>query len=371
MKTDRLFVTRAAAVLLMSLLLGAGTPAGGVKVTLQLSHGNSVQLIKWGKTEETGVKTGLPTTGGDEKASYKFGKDHEVKRIEVAEIGAAAVLAKAIAKQVQQVHERFTANRKALRILSGPGNAPGYLSNEVTGLIADTHQDLDQAIQNVQPSGTEPLRAWVDDQFQQIQGKVPPPGPVASLPGPSAPRAGAVLASLRGGGLAVLAEAKPKKPAPPKAAPPPKPQTIPTATADRLLDQVEEVVSRIFTLADHNDLEVSLWVGGTSVRKAKLKFWSVSHGTFRFWPEGNIKGSPPAPTIIQMDGKKDHILRGLYSYQADLGLEKGAVIQTIKYPNSAAPLAGERLDLVKGSRFFCCQFNEDYCHHVDSEKDCR
>lgn len=342
MKTDRSSVTRITALLLAGLLLASGLSTAGVKV------------------------------------GYKFGKDHQVKLDKGVEIGAAAVLAKALAKQVQQVHDRFTTNRKALRTLSGPGNAPGYLANEVTGLVAGTRQDLDQAIQNVKPSGSEPLRAWVNDQFQQIQGKIPPPGPTASLPGPSAPRAGAALASLRRGGLPVAAKPKPKKPAPPKpkpappkAAPPPKPPTIPTATADRLLDQVEEVVSRIFTLADHNDLEVDLWVGSTPARKAKLKLWPVSHGTFSFWPEGKIKGSTPAPAIIQMDGKKDHVLRGLYSYQADLGLEKGAVIQTIKYPSSAAPLASERLDLVKGSRFFCCQFNEAYCHHVDSEKDCR
>ena len=342
MKTDRSSVTRVTALLLAGLLLASGLSTAGVKV------------------------------------GYKFGKDHQVTLDKGVEIGAAAVLAKALAKQVQQVHDRLTAKRKALRTLSGPGNAPGYLSNEVTGLIADTHKDLDQAIQNVQPSGTEPLRAWVDDQFQQIQGKIPPPGPTASLPGPSAPRAGVALASLQRGGLAVAAKPKPKKkpappkakPAPPKAAPPPKPQTIPTATADRLLDQVEEVVSRIFFLADHDDLEVSLWVGSTAA-KAKLKFWQVSHGTFRFWPEGKIKGAAPAPTIIPMTGKKDHVLRGLYSYEADLGLEKGAVVQTIKYPNSAAPLENERLDLVKSSRFFCCQFNKDYCHHVDSEKDCR
>jgi hypothetical protein len=343
MKADRSSATRVIAVFLTGLLLGAGLPAGA---------------------------------GG--KASYKFGKDHQVKLDKGIEIGATAVLAKALAKQVQQVHDRFTTNRKALRTLSGPGNALGYLANEVTGLVSNTQKDLDQAIQNVQPSRTEPLRAWVDDQFQQIQGKIPPPGPTASLPGHSAPRAGVALASLQGGGLPVAAKAKkPKKPAPPKpkpappkAAPPPKPQTIPTATADRLLDQVEEVVSRIFFLADHDDLEVSLWVGSTAA-KAKLKFWQVSHGTFRFWPEGKINGSTPAPTIIQMTGKKEHVLRGLYSYEADLGLEKGAVVQTIKYPNSAAPLENERLDLVKSSPFFCCRFNEDYCHHVDSEKDCR
>jgi hypothetical protein len=397
MKTDRLLVTRAAAVLLMGLLLVTGSPAGGVKVTLQIRQGSSAPLIKWGGTE-TGVKTGFPTTCGDEKASYKFGKDHEVKRIEVAEIGAAAALAKAIAKQVQHVHERFTANRRELRILNGSGNAPGYLSNEVTRLIADTHQDLDQAIQNVQPSRTEPLRAWVDDQFQQIQGKVPPPGPVASLPGPSAPREGAMLASLREGGLAVLAEAKPKKPTPPKATSPPKPQPIPTATADRLLDQVEEVVSRIFTLADHNDLEVNLWVGSPQVRKAKPIFWQASHVTFSFWPQGKIKDSQPTHTVIRLNGKKDHVLRGLYVYRA--AWTEGGVTYLIGYPQSASgqmipgegldPVHGgsfywiessqpssqvtpsERLDLVNGGSFFCCRFDgSGYCQHVDDAKECR
>jgi hypothetical protein len=162
------------------------------------------------------------------------------------------------------------------------------------------------------------------------------------------------------------APAKPKpappkpKPAPPKATQPPKPPTIPIATADRLLDQVEEVVKRIFVLSDHNDLEVNLWVGSTPVRKAK----------FIFWPQGNFKESTPALKIIMTDDKEEHVLRGLYVYEADLGLGKG-VIQQIKYPNSTAPLGNERLDLVNGSSFFCCRFNEGYCHHVASEKLCR
>jgi hypothetical protein len=314
--------------------------------------------------------------GGGTQVGYRFGENHQVKLDKGIATGAAtAALAAALTKQVQKVRDGFATKRKALRTLSGPGNAPVYLSNEVTGLISETRQNLDQAIQNVQPSGSEPLRAWVDDQIGQIQGKVPPPSATASRSSHSSPRTGVALARLRGGGLPVAAKPKPKKPAasktaPPKPAPPPKPPTIPTATADRLLDQVEEVVSRIFTLADHNDLEVSLWVGSTAPR-AKLKFWQVSHGTFRFWPEGKIAGSTPAPTIIPMAGRRDHILRGLYSYEADLGLEKGTVVQTIKYPNSAAPLVSERLDLVKSSPFFCCRFSEDYCHHVDRENDCR
>jgi hypothetical protein len=310
------------------------------------------------------LASGLPTSG---KTTYRIGKNHEVEKVETKEKSATEVLAKALAGQVRQVQQRFATNRKALRVLQGPGNVPGYLPNEVTGLIVDTRKDLDQAIQNVKPSGSEPLRAWVDDEFQQLQAKIPPPGPTASLPVPSAPRAVAVFASLRGFGLPVFAAAKPKKPtpakpkpAPPKATQPPKPQTIPVATADRLLNQVAEVVSQIFFLADHDDLEVNLWVGSTPARKAK----------FSFWPKGTFAESAPTPKIIKTDGNQEHVLRGLYSYEADLGMGKG-VIQQIKYPEPTAPIASERLDLVKGSSFFCCEFKEAYCHHVANEKDCR
>jgi len=305
--------------------------------------------------------SGLPTAGKTFK--YHFGTDRKSKKVSTAEIAAIAMLAQALAAQVKQVHERFVANRNQLQILRGQGNARGYLPNEVTGLIVDTRKDLDQAIQSSQPSGTEPLRAWVDAEFQRIQEEIPPPGPTASLPGSSAPRAVAVFASSRGFGMPVFAK-KPAKPAPAKPVPPqaPQPQTIPVARADRLLDQVGEVIRKIFVLANTNDLEVEIWVGSTPATKA----------TFRFWPQGNLTGSTPSPTIIQTDGKRNHILRGLYAYRATWG--KGAVTQFIEYPNPAGPTvagtASERLDLVKGSRFFCCQFNEAYCHHVDDEKDC-
>ena len=318
------------------------------------------------------LASGLPAVSKTFK--YRIGKNHGVEKVEEEEKAATGVLAQALAKQVKQVEERFTTNRKALQILRGPGNVPGYLPNEVTGLIGDTRKDLDQAIQNVQPSGTEPLRAWVDNEFQQIQGKVLPPGPTASLPGPSAPRTVAVFASLRGFGLPVFAVAKPRKPtrpkpkatppkpkaAPPKAPQPPKPQTIPVATADRFLDEVEEVVRQIFVLAASDKLEVELWVGSTA-----------PHAAFSFWSQGQLKGSTLAPVTIRTDGKRNLIV-GLYSYHA--AWSKGGVTQVIEYPNPAgAPVAqipSERLDLVKGSRFFCCRFDENYCHHVNNEKEC-
>ena len=302
--------------------------------------------------------SGLPTDG----QTFTFGKKKRQVKIETVATGAAmAVLARALAKEVKKVHETFITNRNALQILRS-GKAAGYVPGEVTGLIVHTREDLDQAIQQAGKSDLEALRAWSDEEFRRIQAEIPPPGPGASLPGPSAPRAFAVFASSRGLGLPVFAKNKPApkkpKPAPPKAPEPPKPQVIPLSTADRLLDQVEEVVRQIFVLADTNDLEVKLWVGSTPATKA----------TFRFWPQSNLKGSTPSPIIIQTDGKRDHILRGLYAYKATWG--KGAVIQKIEYPDPVATLASERLDLVKGGRFFCCQFNKTYCHHVDDEKDC-
>ena len=66
----------------------------------------------------------------------------------------------------------------------------------------------------------------------------------------------------------------------------------------------------------------------------------------------------PTPTIIRTDGKKDHVLRGLYSYKA--AWAEGAVTHLIEYPQPAGiqVTPSERLDLVNGSGFFCCWFNE-------------
>jgi hypothetical protein len=172
-----------------------------------------------------------------------------------------------------------------------------------------------------------------------------------------------VVASLRGFPLLALAKpkaaAKPKTAVPPKAAVPPQ-DTVAAEKTDSLLDQVGQVVGRIFFLADHDNLEVKLWVGST-----------VPHATFSFWPQGRIKGPAPAPTIIRTDGKRDHVVRGLYVYRA--AWTKGAVTELIEYPKPAGTSVAmsERLDLVNGSGFFCCRFNEQYCHNVANEKECR
>jgi hypothetical protein len=303
--------------------------------------------------------SGLPIEG--KTFTFRLGGSRKSK-VEVVEIGTAAVLAKALAKEIKKVHETFITNRNALRILRS-GTAAGYMPGEVTGLIVHTREDLDQAIQRVGKSDLEALSAWSDAELQRIQGEIPPPGPIASLPGPSSPRAFAVFASSRGFGLTALAKNKPapkkSKPASPKTPEPPKPQTIPVAATDRLLDQVEEVIRKIFVLADTNDLWVDLWVGSTPSDKA----------IFSFWPHGTVPGSEAARAVIKTYNRKKHIVRGFYDYQAAWG--RGAVIQKIEYPDSAAQVPSERLDLVKDSPFFCCEFKGAYCHHVDNERDCR
>jgi hypothetical protein len=324
-KTDR-FSARAAAVLLAGLLLAAGQPTAG-------------QTFR-----------------------YRLGRSK-------VRVNPFQILAGALALQIGVVQKRFENNRHALQIVRGPDGKPAYLRQEVAGLIARTGEDLDQAIENVKPSDLEPLQAWAIDQLGRIQGELaaPPAQKTAALPsGLFTPRAVAVVASLRGFPLLALAKpkatAKPKTAVPPKAAVPPQ-DTVAAEKTDSLLDQVGKVAGRIFFLADHDDLEVKLWVGSTPAQ----------HATFSFWSQGRIKGSAPAPNIIRTAGKRDHVVRGLYAYRVTEA--KGPVTELIEYPSQAgapaARFASERLDLVNGSRFFCCRFNEQYCHHVDDEKDCR
>jgi hypothetical protein len=262
-------------------------------------------------------------------------------------------MAKALAARTEEVRQRFGESRRALRAVPGPGGKPVYLRKEVTDLIARTGEDLDQAIANVKPEGTEPLRAWAAVKIRNAQDQLaPPPGQrAASLSGFSGPRAVAVMASLGGLSLPLLASLT---------ASAPRLDTVPAETSDRLLDQVENVISRIFFLASHDDLEVRLWVGST-----------VPHAKFSFWPEGKLKAAPKASQIIRTDGTKT-VLRGLYDYQASHA--EGPVTELVQVPNpvgaAGAQMESERLDLVNGSSFFCCRFNEVYCHHVADEKEC-
>jgi hypothetical protein len=326
MKIDRLSATRAAVVVLAGLLLAAGPPTAG--------------------------------------QTFKFHLGRSQARHQVSPTQA---LAEALVQQVGEVQRKFDENRRALRTVNGSSGTPAYLRADVVGLIARTSEDLDQAIEKVQPSGTEPLRAWTVEELGRIQGELAaaPAQKTAALPsGLFAPPAVAVIASLRGFPLLGLAKGKVKAAAPKQdQAAAPQQDTVPAETSNRLLDEVGEVVGRIFLLASNDDLEVKLWVGSAP----------APHATFSFWSQGQLKGAAPAPLIIRTDGKRDHVLRGLYAYQATYS--EGAVTKLVQYPSPAgapaAQLVSERLDLVNGSPFFCCRFNEQYCHHVDDEKECR
>lgn len=309
------------------------------------------------------------------------GKTIRLGRLKISLAPPSKKLAQALAPQVEEVQKRFDENRRALHTVQGPRGEQAYLPQDVASLVATTKKDLDQAIERIGEPGLEGLRAWSAEKLRPIQEELAAPASrtAALPPGLFTPRAVAVVASLGRLPLPELASVKaaapkratpkkavPKQVAPKEAAPKPvapKPETITAEKTNSLLDQVGEVVGRIFFLAAHDDLEVELWVGSTPAPRV----------TFTFSPQGRLKGSAPAPMIIRTDGKRDHVLRGLYSYKA--AWSKGAVTQLVEYPNpagaSAARLESERLDLVNGSSFFCCRFNEQYCHHVANEKDCR
>jgi hypothetical protein len=304
MKTDRSFATRAAAVLLAGLLFATGSPAGQLSINL---GGLSI---------------------GFESSSKK--------------------LAKALTQKTQEAKEKFDANRRALRIVPLPGGKQAVARKDLNELILKTKNDVNQAIESLGPK-TGPLDAWATEEIQRIQGALPRTRTAASF---STPRAVAVVASLKGIplGLASIATAAPQ------------PETVPVETSNQLLDQVGNVISRIFFLASHDDLEVKLWVGSPA-----------KHTTFTFWPQGQAKGSAPEHSDIRLDGTKSHVFRGLYAYNA-IRID-GVVADLVQYPNPegapAAKISSEPLDLVNGTSFFCCRFDEHYCQHVASEKECQ
>jgi hypothetical protein len=264
-------------------------------------------------------------------------------------------LAAALTPRVKEVQKRFEESRRALRTVQGP-DGPAYLRKDVVELTARTGEDLNKTIENVGPD-LRPLKDWSVDELARIQAEIGTPAApktAAFSCGSSTPCAVAVVASLS----SPAKHASPKAVAPKPVAPPP--DSVPAEKSNSILDEVEEVVSQIFTLASTDDLEVKLWVGSTA-----------PHTAFSFWSQGQITKDGPAPHTVRTDGKLDHVIRGLYLYRA--AWAKGAVTQVIEYPNPAGTqvIGGERLDLVKGSSFFCCRFNEQYCHHVNNEKDCR
>jgi len=293
------------------------------------------------------VATGLSAGG----FSFNLGK-----AVSITIESSGKKLAAALTREVTQVEQRFTAKRAALSTVRVAGREPGYLRPEVVGLIAGTRVDLIQAIGQVGEPGLDGLAGWAEEEIGAIEKEAAAASAQAAfeLPGRGTPYEVARVAGpawLALPGFASLGAAAPRQ------------ETLSTGTADGLLDRVGAVVSRILFLAEREDLEVKVWVGSTPSSRA----------TFSFWPQGKIKGTTVAPLIIRTNGKKDHVLRGLYAYRA--AWENGAVTEVIQFP----PLAGapanqqatERLDLVTGSGFFCCHFNEQLCQHVDDEKECR
>lgn len=300
----------------------------------------------------------------------------------------ASVVAVALAKAVQQVQQRFDQGRRALPVQTGPGGEQAYPREKVMELVDVTEKDLDQAIERVGEPGLAALRYWAAEELRRVRSEleISPGARIAAAS--RGPQAVAVVASL--GSYALPASDSPcpcaangsaagahsKELAGAKVSLYPLPgvvqaktearqqDTIGAERSNQVLEHVGQMIGRLFFLAANDDLEVDLWVGSTPKQPA----------AFRFWSQGFGKGSPPAPTIIRTNDKRKRVLRGLYSYRASFG--DGPVVEYLSRDASGPAHAGlgddsERLDLVNGTSFFCCRFDDKYCHHVDSAKDCR
>jgi hypothetical protein len=283
--------------------------------------------------------------------------------------GGTAKLAKHLAQEMGQVQRKFDEDRVALPIVKGPGGIPAYPRQAVLDLIDATAKELDRAVERVKEPKLAGLEAWATEEIERSRHKLEKPSPPGTAAASfSRTRAVPVFAAFTGGrsrGPRTAPRKTPPKTAPPPSPEPPKPDpleatTVGIAESSPILDQVGRAIGRIFALADKNDLEVKLWVGSTPAQRV----------AFRFWPKASAQGAP-SPTIIKTDGRKDHVLRGLYAYSASLG--SGPVTEVIQSdrPDGSASRDSERLDLVNGSSFFCCRFEEKYCHHVEDEKECQ
>ena len=294
----------------------------------------------------------VPLLAAGQTFTWNFG--HSKKdRVSPARALALA-LALSLSHQMKAAKQRFDTGRQALRPEPGPDAKPAFLLADVDGLIGRTQDDVARSIEQVGKPELGPLGAWATDAIRRIRRQLPANPATLNFSGFSTPPNTAImLASTR-------AAAPRRKPSPPRPkAAPPKPATIPDDQANGLLDQVEAVLSRILFLADHNDLVVKLWVGSTPASRAQFSFWS----------EGKIKGETPENTLIRTNGVHE-VVRGLYDYHAEL--RQGAVTHLIQFPNEAAThTVSERLDLVNDTPFFCCRFDDDYCHHVADAKECR
>lgn len=303
---------------------------------------------------------GAPVSGQIE-ISFKFG-------------GGKEKLAKNLAQAVSQVRLKFGADRLALPLVKGVGGAPAYSRQAVLDLVDSTAKELDHAVERVKEPNLAGLESWARNQIESSRKALEKPAGSGETGKPSGtaelaePRGGVVFAAFRSGGKP---KTPPRKPAP-KAAPPappapPQPDpleatTVPVAESNSVLDQVGRVIERLFVLADTNDLEVELWVGSTPRDQAD----------FSFSAQSAAKGAPLKPTTLRTNGSRKHVLRGLYKYRASLSKGSKAVKEILESgQRSDGGMQSDPLDLVDGSRFFCCRFDDNYCHHVDDPKQCQ
>lgn len=296
---------------------------------------------------------GSPPVAGQIQINFKFG-------------GGSSKLSKHLAQEMDLVRKKFSEDRAALPIVPGPGGVPAHPRQAVVDLVNSAERELDHAVEQVKEPRLAGLTAWGDEQIENSRRQLERPATVAAATF-SGPRPVAMFASFAG---AKHGPRTPPKAGPPLPPAPPKPDpleatTVGTTETQQILGQVEKVIERIFALADKDDLEVKLWVGSTP----------AEHAIFRFWPKSTAQGAPPTPTIIKTDGWEKHVLRGLYDYKASATLGSKAVTAFLEsgpgQAGSAPSLASEKLDLVNGSSFFCCRFDDNYCHHVDDPKECQ
>lgn len=277
---------------------------------------------------------------------------------------STAKVAAALAKAVQQVQSRFDLARRALPVVSSPDGKPAHPRAAVMDLIAATGTDLGQAIERVGDPGLDGLRFWATEELLRVRKDLERTVRVAASSPCPCPRAVAVVAGAGSYPLPGIAQASAESG---------EPATISAETSSQALESVARTIGRLFLLARNDDLEVELWVGSTPAQRA----------IFRFWSQATLKGKPPEPGIIRTNGKRERVRRGLYAYRAEF--TRGRVVESLasggpvqaSAPAQPAGWSGqsvnrnERLDLVDGTRFFCCRFDEKLCHHVDRANECR
>ena len=285
-----------------------------------------------------------PPASGQISFNFKIGGKGKTSR--------TAEVSKALAQEVAAVRQRFDQGRQALPVVTSPGGAPAHPRQAVVELIDVTERDLDRSIERVQEPELAGLRAWASAGIQSVREQLQTAPGARAVASSAGPQVVAVVASLGAYPLPAAAPAKNE---------PREQDTVAAERARQLLDQVGQAIGRLLFLAENDDLEVKLWVGTTPAQRAR----------FRFWPQASVKGFPSTPAEIRTNGKLDHVMRGLYFFSVSnsIAATGGTVVES--FQGGSGKNRDEALDLVNGSSFFCCRFENKVCHHVDSDKDCR